>query len=160
MSILSAFVPVSLKTAVVTHILKRTNLDPTDYNNYRPMSEKSWKRLSPLKCSHLYLSTIVLIYFSLVSPKPQYWNCISKGYQPFTLWWLWKPSLLLLLDLSSAFDNVCHKVLLMRLLETGISGAVLCWFSSAHITAHITWILFKLRWLAVSSRITYKILLL
>ncbi len=39
-------------------------------------------------------------------------------------------SILLLLDLSSAFDTVCHRLLLSRLSEMGVSGAALSWFSS------------------------------
>lgn len=38
-------------------------------------------------------------------------------------------SILLLLDLSSAFDTVCHKILLSRLSEIGVSHATLFWFS-------------------------------
>ncbi len=39
-------------------------------------------------------------------------------------------SILLLLDLRSDFDTVCHKILLSRLAEFGISGSALSWFSS------------------------------
>ncbi len=39
-------------------------------------------------------------------------------------------SIILLLDLSSAFNTVCHKILLSRLAEFGISGSALSWFSS------------------------------
>ncbi len=37
-------------------------------------------------------------------------------------------SILLLLDLRSDFDTVCHKILLSRLAEFGISGSALSWF--------------------------------
>ncbi len=39
-------------------------------------------------------------------------------------------SIILLLDLSSAFDTVCHKILLSHHAEFGISGSALSWFSS------------------------------
>lgn len=39
-------------------------------------------------------------------------------------------SILLLLNLSSLFDTVCHKILLSRLAEFGISGSALSWLSS------------------------------
>ncbi len=39
-------------------------------------------------------------------------------------------SILLLLDLSSAFDTVCHKLLLSCISEIDVSGAALSWLSS------------------------------
>ncbi len=38
MSLISSTVPVSLKTAAITPILKNPTLGPADYANYRPVS--------------------------------------------------------------------------------------------------------------------------
>ncbi|KAI2657428.1 putative RNA-directed DNA polymerase from transposon BS [Labeo rohita] len=45
-------------------------------------------------------------------------------------------SIPLLLNLSSAFDTVCHKILLSRLSEMGVSGAAFSWFSSCLTEGH------------------------
>ena len=41
-----------------------------------------------------------------------------------------KSTLLMLLNMSSAFDTLNHTILLSRLREIGISGAALEWFTS------------------------------
>ncbi len=48
--------------------------------------------------------------------------CLVYGFNIFT-------SLLLLLDLSPAFDTISHDLLIFRLLAVGISGTVLSWLS-------------------------------
>lgn len=84
MSLISASVPVSLKMAVVTSILKKTNLDPNDFANYPPINHLSQKSCKGC-CSSIsviyscqWSVWYILVWFSLTS---QYWSWLRKGYQ-------------------------------------------------------------------------------
>ncbi len=137
MSLLSASVPVSLKTAAVTPILKKTNLDPTDFANYRPISNLPYVS----KILEKVVATQLQSFLSLNDSLDLFQSGFRQNHSTETA--LVRVindlllsgdsgnlSILLLLDLSSAFDTVCHKLLLKRLSEIGISGAALSWFSS------------------------------
>uniref|UniRef100_A0A3B1JSL1 Reverse transcriptase domain-containing protein n=1 Tax=Astyanax mexicanus TaxID=7994 RepID=A0A3B1JSL1_ASTMX len=136
-SLLLGQVPSVYKTAAVTPILKKPGLDPSDLNNYRPISNlpflsKVLERTVACQLQH-YLESQ-----NLFEP-------FQSGFRPFhsTETALVKVindllvaadagalNILLLLDLSAAFDTINHSILLSRLCELGIVGTALDWFSS------------------------------
>lgn len=133
----SASFPLSLKTADVTPVLKKPNLDLSVLSNYRPISNLPFiaKLLESTVASQLQS---FLVENNLFDP-------FQSGFRPLysTETALFKVlndlllsgdsvslSMLLLLDLSSAFDTVSHQLLILRLSDVGISGAALSWFSS------------------------------
>ena len=137
-SLSSGIFPSSLKNALVRPTIKDMKGDINSYKNYRPISnlpflskilEKSvYKQLTPhlhqhqlhanhqsgYRPNHSCETATLTIYNDLL--------CISD---------LKNKVILLLLDLSAAFDTVNHKLLLNKLYKKfGISGSVLDWFKS------------------------------
>ena len=129
-------IPVSEKRALVTPILKKSNLCKVDMKNYRPVSNLSFlskfiERIvsaridcyllsnslfsefqSAYRLNHSTESVIIHVANDLAAAR-------SKGFF----------SCLLLLDLSSAFDTVDHDILLERLsLRFGFTNHVIDWF--------------------------------
>lgn len=131
--------PSFFKQAVVCPFLKKPNLDSSDPNNYRPISKLPF--LSKI------LERVVAGQLTAYLEENNFTNKFQSGF--------WKChstetallkvsndimmaadagqySVLILLDLSSAFDTLDHNILKLNHLciETGLSGVVLDWFSS------------------------------
>ncbi len=136
-SMSSGTVPSKLKIAAVTPVLKKHGLEPSSLSSYRPISNLSFlsKILEKVVASQLQA---FLTAHNLYEP-------FQSGFRPLhsTETALVKVindlllasdsgalSTLLLLDLSSAFDTVCHEILLSRLSAIGITGTALEWFST------------------------------
>lgn len=131
-------VPACLKEAVIRPLLKRSNLDHELLSNYRPISNLTFlsKSCEKVVASQLnkYLSANNLTEkfqsayktghsteSALIRVQNDILCSIDQG----------KCVILLLLDLSAAFDTVDHQILLDRLANRfGIRGTALAWFNS------------------------------
>uniref|UniRef100_A0A8C6S4U4 Reverse transcriptase domain-containing protein n=1 Tax=Neogobius melanostomus TaxID=47308 RepID=A0A8C6S4U4_9GOBI len=136
-SLTTGTVPFRLKTAAVTPILKKPGSDPSDLNNFRPISNLPFisKLLEKTVAAQLntHLSSNNLYeqfqsgFRSLHSTETallKITNDLLLSADSGSL------SILLLLDLSAAFDTISHSILLDRLSSIGITNTPLSWFRS------------------------------
>ncbi len=137
-SLLSGTFPNSLKTAVVKPLLKKRNLDNTMLSNYRPISNLPFigkiiekvvfNQLNNYLNSNGFLDNFqsgFRVHHSTETALIKIINDIRFNSDSG------KISVLVLLDLSAAFDTVDHNILLERLENwVGLSGMALKWFRS------------------------------
>ncbi|XP_076607191.1 uncharacterized protein LOC143333136 [Chaetodon auriga] len=128
----------ALKTAVIKPLLKKTNLDASGISNYRPISN--------LPFLGKIIERVVFQQMHAFMMQNNLFNAFQSGFPPHhsTETVLIKvlndihlnndaskTSVLVLLDLSAAFDTVDHDILLDRLEKwVGFTGTVLHWFKS------------------------------
>ena len=138
LSLENGFVPPALKKAVLKPLLKKPSLDHNVLGNYRPISN---------------LKSISKITGKIVADRLNNYLTANNLHEPFQSAYKHRHScetallrvqndilqsldkrkcvVLLLLDLSAAFDTVDHAILLNRLQSRfGISGVALHWFNS------------------------------
>ena len=138
LSLQSGCVSPALKVAVIRPLLKKPTLDPEVLANYRPISNLA------------FLSKVLeKVVASQLQDHLKHNNLFEKFQSGFRLAHSTEtallrvtndllmtadagsPSLLILLDLTAAFDTVDHTILLERLHTTiGLSGSALKWFQS------------------------------
>ncbi|XP_076828542.1 uncharacterized protein LOC143474815 [Brachyhypopomus gauderio] len=111
-SLSSGQVPAAFKTARVVPILKKPTLDSSDVCNYRPNLLQDPNQ-SGFKPAHSTETALIAVTEKLQTARA------SK-----------LSSVLILLDLSAAFDTVNHKILLSVLADLGIVGSAWKWFES------------------------------
>ena len=137
LSLLTGTVPQLFKSAVITPLLKKPSLDFNILKNYRPVSNLPF--LS--KVLERIIAAQITDYLKENSLQPLLQSAYRKFHSTETA--LLKVHndiclsvdsgnyvLLILLDLSAAFDTIDHKILLQRLSHLGISDVVLKWFTS------------------------------
>jgi len=121
-SLATGIVPSSFKSAFITPMLKKVDLDPSDPKSYRPISNLSVisKLLERLVASQLlsYIAEAKLLpdlqsayqaHYSTGTAVLQVMSDILRSLDDGDI------ALLTLLDLSAAFDTVDHAILLQRL---------------------------------------------
>ena len=137
-SLSTGCVPSYFKHASIHPILKKPNLDPVLLNSYRPISK--------LPLLSKILEKVVASQITAALERHNIYDKFQSGFrkQHSTETALLRvssdilmssdagdTSVLVLLDLSSAFDTVDHRILIKRLRDyVGISGIALDWLSS------------------------------
>lgn len=136
-SLASGSIPALFKVAHVSPLLKGPSLDVSNLNNYRPVSNLPFlskvlervvnsqlsryliandlqeKFQSAYRANHSTETALVRVQNDLLLALSERETC-----------------LLLLLDLSAAFDTVDHSALINVLNELGVTGIALAWFKS------------------------------
>uniref|UniRef100_A0A3B1KDT3 Reverse transcriptase domain-containing protein n=1 Tax=Astyanax mexicanus TaxID=7994 RepID=A0A3B1KDT3_ASTMX len=136
-SLSSGHVPSTFKTARVVPILKKPTLDSLDVGNYRPVSLLSFLSKVLERAVYNQLS-LFLTQNNLQDPnqsgfKPAHSTetaliAVTEKLHAAKATNL--SSVLILLDLSAAFDTVNHSILLSILTSLGITGSAWQWFAS------------------------------
>merc|ERR1711984_53191 len=119
-SLSSGTFPQELKTALVKPLLKKPNLDPLILQNYRPISNLQFlsKLLEKTALSqlnhHLTVNNILDTLQSGFRPHHSTETALVKITNDIRLNLDSKrPTILVLLDLSAAFDTIDHNILLI-----------------------------------------------
>ena len=138
LSLSSGYVPRSFKIAVIKPLLKKPTLDPEVLANYRPISNLPFlskileKVIANQLCEFLQENNIYEDFQSGFRANHSTETALAKvtndlliaSDQGFV-------SVLVLLDLSAAFDTIDHDILLQRLEQLiSIKGTTLNWFKS------------------------------
>ena len=138
MSFDAAHFPDELKLALILPILKKLGLDPEIFKHFRPVSNLAYlsKLLERLAASrllnHMWINKLHELYQSSYKRFHSTETALIKIHSDI-LSALDKKQcvLLIMLDLSAAFDTIDHNVLLGRMNKVlGASGKVLDWFRS------------------------------
>ena len=137
-SLANGVVPSGFKHAIVQPLLKKPSLDPIDLKNYRPISKLPFlskileKVVLSQVSSYLNTSNILDKFQSGFRPLHSTESALLKVHNDLMLSVdSGSCALLVLLDLSAAFDTIDHNILLKRLdVEVGLQGTVLTWFRS------------------------------
>ncbi len=147
------YVPKTFKLAVIKPLIKKTQLDPKDLVNYRLISNLHFlsKILEKVVSSQLY-SFLEKNYICEDFQSGSHSTETALIRVTNDLLWSFDRgciSLLVLLDLSTAFDTIDHNLLLNRLENVvSIGGSALAWFKSYLSDRH--------QFMAVNEEVSYR----
>ena len=130
--------PRHLKTALVRPSYKKKGLDPDDLSSYRPISNLSFLSKLVEKCAAVQLSKHLEEHCLLPSAQSAYRpnhsteTALLRVVNDLMMITDKKSkAILVLLDLSAAFDTIHHKTLLEKMeRHYNITGRALSWFKS------------------------------
>ncbi|KAI4875881.1 hypothetical protein NFI96_009458 [Prochilodus magdalenae] len=147
-SLSSGHVPQAFKTARVVPILRKPSLDSSDISSYRPVSllsflskilERTVDNQLSFFLSQNQLQDINQSGFKSAHSTETALIAVTEKLHAARSAKL--SSVLILLDLSAAFNTVNHKILLSVLTDLGITGTAWKWFESYLEDRHyqVTW---------------------
>ena len=130
-------VPEAMKTAAVRPTLKKSNLNSECLQNYRPISNLSYlsklaERVAFSRLRTYFIHNNLIDNFQSAYRPHHSVETLLTNLVDSVLSEMDKGNitLLVLLDMSSAFDTIDHKILVKRLNSFGITGTALQWFTS------------------------------
>uniref|UniRef100_A0A3Q3FK17 Reverse transcriptase domain-containing protein n=1 Tax=Labrus bergylta TaxID=56723 RepID=A0A3Q3FK17_9LABR len=136
-SLTTGIVPSLFKTAAATPILKKPGSDPNNFNNLCPISNLPFiskileKIVATQLQSHLNQNSLYEPFQSGFRPRHSTETALLKITNDLLIASdSGLLSILILLDLSAAFDTISHPILLSRLSSIGITHTSLTWFHS------------------------------
>uniref|UniRef100_A0A3Q1J4G7 Reverse transcriptase domain-containing protein n=2 Tax=Anabas testudineus TaxID=64144 RepID=A0A3Q1J4G7_ANATE len=144
-SLSCGYVPKCL--SVIKPLIKKPDLDPCQLSNYRPISNLPFiskileKIVAGQLSSYLHRNNIHKLYQSGFRPHHSTETALVKVVNDLLLASdQGSVSMLVLLDLSAAFDTIDHSILLHRLENVvGIKGTALSWLRS-YLTDHYQYV--------------------
>ncbi len=157
-SLLTGIFPTAFKQARVTPLLKKPTLNTSLLGNYRPVSLLPFVAKTLERVVFNQLSLFLSQYNKLDAKQSGFRSGHSTETALLSVTEALriakadsKSSVLILLDLSAAFDTVNHQILLSTLSSLGITGIPLRWFES-YLTGRsfrVAWVNWSLEFLRV-----------